>query len=82
MADLPFPWCIYAQQQSAAARCGRITSRFWGIENGLNHFLAAVESDGIPKNQTEFGRGVDRAIATGSWVERNHCHRSSENVVF
>ncbi|MGH9397262.1 MAG: hypothetical protein ACRD18_10490 [Terriglobia bacterium] len=72
MADLPFPWCIYAEQQSKAARCGRITDRSWGIENGLTHFLTAVESDGVPKNQEEFRQGVDRAMATGSWVERNH----------
>jgi hypothetical protein len=72
MADLAFPWCIYAELQSQAAGCGRITDRFWGIENGLTNFLTAVESDGVPKNQAEFRRGVDRAVATGSWVERNH----------
>ena len=72
MADLPFPWCVYAEHQSKAARCGRITDRSWGIENGLTNFLTAVESDGIPANQAEFQRGVDRSVATGSWVERNH----------
>src|SRR6266478_3560476 len=72
MADFQFPWCIYAEQQSKAAQRGRITDRSWGIENGLTNFLTAVESGGIPKNQVEFERGVERAIATGSWVERNH----------
>jgi hypothetical protein len=72
MADLPFPWCIYAEQQSNAARCGRITDRSWGIENGLTNFLNAVESSTVPANQDEFRRSVDRAVATGSWVERNH----------
>jgi hypothetical protein len=72
MADLPFPWCIYAEHQSKAATCGRITDRSWGIENGLNNFLTAVESGSIPQNQAEFQSGVDRAVATGSWVERNH----------
>src|SRR5437868_15227647 len=72
MADLPFPWCIYAEHQSKAARCGRVSDRSWGVENGLNKFLTAVESDGIPENQSEFQGGVDRAVATGSWVERNH----------
>jgi len=72
MEDFPFPWCIYAEQQSKAERCDRITDRSWGIENGLTHFLTAVESGGIPKNQEEFRLRVDRAVATGAWVERNH----------
>lgn len=71
MADLPFPWCIYEECQSKAAKCGRITDRTWGIENGLTHFLTVVESSNIPGNQEEFQRGIDRAMATGSWVERN-----------
>jgi hypothetical protein len=71
MADLPFPWCVYAEHQSKAAACGRITDRSWGIENGLTKFLTAVESGSIP-NQDEFQRGVNRAVDTGSWVERNH----------
>ena len=72
MADFQFPWCIYAEEQSKVARCGRINDRSWGIENGLSSFLAAVESGDIPKNQVEFERGVARAVETGSWVERNH----------
>jgi len=72
MADFQFPWCIYAEQQAKAARCGRLNDRSWGIENGLTNFLTAVESGGIPKNQAEFERGVERAVETGSWVERNH----------
>jgi len=72
MADLPFPWCIYAQQQSKAAQCDRITDRTWGIESALTNFLKAVESGSVPNNQAEFQRGIDRAVATGSWVERNH----------
>jgi hypothetical protein len=72
MAGFQFPWCIYAEQQSKAARCGRMTDRSWGIENGLTNFLTAVESGGLPNNEAEFERGVERAVATGSWVERNH----------
>jgi len=72
MADLPFPWCIYAEHQTKAAWCGRVTDRSWGIENGLNKFLTAVASGSIPENQAEFQGGVDRAVSTGSWVERNH----------
>lgn len=72
MAELPFPWCVYAEHQSKAARCGRVTDQSWGIENGLNKFLTAVDSDSKPENQTEFRTGVERAISTGSWVERNH----------
>jgi hypothetical protein len=71
MADLPFPWCVYAEHQSKAAACGRITDRSWGIENGLTNFLTAVESGSIP-DQEEFQLGVNRAVSTGSWVERNH----------
>lgn len=72
MAELSFPWCIYAKHQSKAAASGRIDDRSWGSENGLNNFLDAVESGGIPENNKEFQLGVDRAVATGSWVERNH----------
>ena len=72
MVNLPFPWCIYEENQSKAARCGRITDRSWGIENGLTHFLTAVQTSGVPTNQEEFRRSVNRAIATGSWIERNH----------
>jgi hypothetical protein len=71
MAELPFPWCIYAENQSTAARCGRITDRTWGIENSLTHFLTVVESSSVPINQEELQRIIDRAMATGSWVERN-----------
>jgi hypothetical protein len=71
MAELPFPWCIYADHQSKAARCGRIGDKSWGIENGLTNFLTAVESSSVPANPDEFRRRVDRAVATGSWVERN-----------
>jgi hypothetical protein len=77
MADLPFPWCDYAEHQSKAAACGRITDRSWGIENGLTKLLTAVESGSIP-NQDEFRRGVIRAVDTGSWVERNHARLRRE----
>ncbi len=36
MAELPFPWCIYAEHQSKAAASGRVDDRSWGNENGLN----------------------------------------------
>src|SRR5439155_15787001 len=72
MADLPFPWCIYAEHQTKAARCGRLTDRSWGIESSLTHFLTAVESGSVPQNHEEFQRSVDRAMETGSWIERNH----------
>jgi hypothetical protein len=72
MADLPFPWCIYAEHQSKAARFGRITDWTWGIETGLTNFLTAVESSSVSSNCDEVRRNVDRAVSTGSWVERNH----------
>jgi len=72
MADLPFPWCIYAEQQSKAAQCDRLTDRSWGIEAGLTNFLKAVESGSIPNNHADFQQSIARAAATGSWVERNH----------
>ena len=72
MAELPFPWCIYAEHQSKAAASGRVDHRSWGSENGLNTFLRAVESGSIPENNKEFQLSVDRAVATGCWVERNH----------
>ena len=71
MSDLPFPWCIYEENQSKAARYGRITDRSWGIENGLNNFLTAVESSSVITNPREFQNSIDRAIAAGSRVERN-----------
>src|ERR1700728_465873 len=61
MADLPFPWCVYAEHQSNAARCGRLTDRSWGIENGLTNFLSAVESNSVPTDQAEFRRSLERA---------------------
>ncbi|MCI0601814.1 hypothetical protein L0156_02265 [bacterium] len=72
MEDLPFPWCVYAEHQSQAARCGKVTHRTWGIENGLAFLLATVESTGVPADQEEFQRKFNTAISTGSWVERNH----------
>ena len=72
MADFPFPWCIYAEHQSRAARGSRLTDRSWGIENGLTSFLKAVESGSVPEDQAEFQGDIDRAVATGSWLERNH----------
>ena len=71
MYDLPFPWNIYKENQSKAARCGRITDRVWGIENGLNSFLTTVESSSGITDPQEFQNGIDRAMATGSRVERN-----------
>ena len=60
------------ENQSKAARCGRITDQAWGIENGLNNFLTAVESTSvITTDPQEFQDSIDRAKATGSWVERN-----------
>jgi hypothetical protein len=72
MQDLPFPWCVYAEHQSRAARCARITNTFWGIENGLTKLLTSLASDSLPENQAEFRRDVERTVATCSWVERNH----------
>ena len=71
MSNLQFPWGIYKEIQTEAARCDRITSRSWGIENGLNKFLAAVSSSSGTTDLQGFQNNVGRAIATGSWVERN-----------
>ena len=71
MAELPFPWSVYAEHQSKAARSGRISDKSWGIESGLTTFLTAVESSSVPASPDEFQGSVDRAVATGSWVERN-----------
>ena len=54
MPDLPFPWCIYEKNQPKAARCVLITDRSWGIENGLNNFLTAVESSSVITDPQEF----------------------------
>lgn len=72
MADFPFPWCIYAEHQSEAALRSRLTDRSWGIENGLTSFLKTVESGSIPQDQIGFRAAIDRTVATGSWLERNH----------
>ena len=71
MSSLLFPWSIYRENQSKAARCNRITNRFWGIENGLNNFLTAVASSSDITDPQEFQNSIDRAIATGARVERN-----------
>ena len=71
MPNLSFSWNIYKENQSKAARCGRITDRSWGIENGLNSFLTAVESCSAFTDPQEFQNSIDRAMSTGSRVERN-----------
>ena len=71
MANLLFPWCIYEENQSKAARWVLITDRSWGIENGLNNFLTAVESSNVNINPQEFKDSIDRVMATGSRVARN-----------
>lgn len=71
MSDLPFPWNIYEETQEKAARCGRVTDWSWGIEAGLNKFLAAVESSCGITDPKKFQNSVDKAIATGSRVERH-----------
>jgi hypothetical protein len=71
MAELPFPWSVYAEHQSKAARSGRIGDKSWGIENGLTNFITALESGSDPASPDDFRGSVDRAVATGSWVERN-----------
>ena len=70
MSKLPFPWNIYEENQSKAVRCGRVTDRSWGIEAGLNRFLAAVESGSGITDPQRFQNSIDRAMATGSRVER------------
>lgn len=72
MADFPFPWCVYAEHQTQAARCDRLTDRSWGTENGLNSLLKAVESGSVSQDHKEFQTKIERATATGSWLERNH----------
>lgn len=77
MCELPFPWCVYKEIQSKASCCDRITSWSWGIENGLNNFLAAVQSGSVTDSR-ECEEGIDRAIATGSRVERNRARLRRE----
>lgn len=70
MYDLPFPWDAYEEIQRRASCGDRITSRTWGMENGLNRILAAVET-GAYAAQSESRQDIDRAIATGARVERH-----------
>lgn len=71
MAELPFPWNIYEENQKKLMRSCRITDRTWSIENGLTKLLTAVESGSISTNQDEAKSSIDRAIASGFWTERN-----------
>jgi hypothetical protein len=70
MADLLFPWNIYAERQKQLMRATRVTDQTWGIENGLNALLTSIK-DGSLTNQSDAQRDVDRAIATRFWKERN-----------
>jgi DNA-directed RNA polymerase specialized sigma24 family protein len=71
MAELPFPWNIYEAKQKQLKRSHRLTDQTWGIENGLNALLTAVESGSLPKNQDDAQRELDRNIASRTWTERN-----------
>ena len=61
MAELPFPWSVYAEHQSKAARSGRIGDKSWGIENGLTNFLTALESGSDPASPDDFRGSVTAA---------------------
>ncbi len=69
--------CNPQNYQSKAARCGRLTDGFWGIENGLNNFLIALEPS-VTIDPQEFQNSIDRAIATGSRLERNRARLRRE----
>jgi hypothetical protein len=71
MAELPFPWNIYEAKQKQLKRSHRLTDQTWGIENGLNALLSAVESGTLAKNQDDGQRDLDRNIASRIWTERN-----------
>ena len=73
MANLPFPWSLYQENQTKAAQCGRITDRSWGIENGLAKLLTDIEAAGVPSDGEEARARFGRAIASGS---RNERHRA------
>ena len=71
MAELPFPWNIYEAKQKQLKRSHRLNDQTWGIENGLNALLTAVESGSLSKNQDDAQRDIDKAIASRIWTERN-----------
>jgi hypothetical protein len=71
MAELPFPWNIYEAKQKQLKRSHRLTDQTWGIENGLNALLTAVESGTVSKNPEDAQRDLDRDIASRIWTERN-----------
>ena len=71
MAELPFPWNIYEAKQKQLKRSHRLTDQTWGIENGLNAFLTAVESGSLSGNQDDAQRELERNIASRIWTERN-----------
>ena len=73
MCDVAVPWNVYKEVQAKAVGCNRITAWSWGIEKGLNEFLASLDSGSGSAEPQECEKGVSRAIATGARVER---HRS------
>jgi len=73
MANLPFLWSLYQENQTKAAQCDRITDRSWGIENGLSKLLTDIESARGPFDGEDARSRCDRAMATGS---RNERHRA------
>ena len=66
-----FPWNIYEAKQKQLKRSHRLTDQTWGIENGLNALLTAVESGSLSENQDDAQREVERNIASRIWTERN-----------
>ena len=71
MRNPPIPWSVYLENQSKAGRCYRITNQSWGIEKGLNKFLTDAQSSSAITTPQEFQSRTDRAINTGTCVERN-----------
>ena len=70
MAELPFPWNVYAEKQQQLKRSNRLTDQTWGLENGLNALLTSIETNSVT-DQTALRCDIDRAVDSRFWRERN-----------
>jgi hypothetical protein len=66
-----YPWSLYESIQSQTERFTRIADVAWGLERGLNFFLAILNANKVPDTEAEFQRRIETVVASGAWNERN-----------
>ncbi len=65
MADLPYPWNMYARLQNSLRHQNRVGDRSWGTEAGMAYILSTPV--GFPPTEQE----VDKVVANDRRRERH-----------